>query len=93
MPTPPKFWVLLNRYSVTVFFTIIAVINAFLSREPLTVRFLFLVWNFGTALFNEKLLFHFFYASSTSARYSKLKAVLCLWQVILAILGFYVFRM
>ncbi|KRM96753.1 hypothetical protein FC19_GL000269 [Liquorilactobacillus aquaticus DSM 21051] len=75
------------------FFTIIAIINAFLSQEALIVRILFLVWNFGTALFNEKLLFHFFYASSSSARYSKLKAVLCLWQVILAIIGFYVFRM
>ncbi|GAJ26447.1 hypothetical protein JCM15457_1375 [Liquorilactobacillus sucicola DSM 21376 = JCM 15457] len=93
MPTPPKFLVLLNRYSVTAFFTIIAIIDLFLSREPLTARFLFLAWNFGTALLNEKLLFHFFYASSSSSRYAKLKAVLCLWQVVLAVLGFYLVRL
>ncbi|KRL00880.1 hypothetical protein FC81_GL001714 [Liquorilactobacillus capillatus DSM 19910] len=56
----------------------------------MSARLVFVLWSFGTALFNETLIFHFFYASSSSSRYAKIKAALALWQVLLTLIGFYV---
>lgn len=82
---------LVHEYFLTLTFTALAVLDMLLTANNFSGALIFILWNGGTAFLNEWWLNYYLQGGANRARYMKFKTLICILQIVYAVVGLWVF--